>query len=259
VAALFTLVEIFGLGLICWVAFPDSAALGASLAAMTTPSEFVHWDGILLGGILAFYAYIGFEDMVNVAEEVEDPVRNLPLAIIAALVISTLLYMAVALIAVAGGSLGELGRSEAPLAMIYQRATGSPPVVISLIAMAAVVNGALIQIIMASRVSYGLARQGWIPAILGRVNARTRTPIAATLAVAALVLLMALIMPVEMLARATSLLLLVVFALINLALLRIKRRSESGYAGFSAPRWIPLCGFLASAAFLGYQSLAALW
>jgi len=258
VAALLTLVEIFGLGMTVWVAFPGAPALGSSLAAAIAPSEFVHWDGILLGGILAFYAYIGFEDMVNVAEEVRDPERNMPIAILTALAVSTLLYMTVAIVAIAGGGLDELARSNAPLALLYERSTGSTPVLISLIAMLAVVNGALIQIIMAARVSYGLARQGWIPAALGNVHAKTRTPALATAVVSALVLLMALLLPVERLAQITSLLLLLVFAAINLALLRIQRGPQGAYSGFKVPAWMPLGGFVSAAALLAYQTLAAL-
>lgn len=257
-AALFTLIEVSGLLLVAWVAFPDSASLGDSFTAMMLPAEFVHWDGILLGGILAFYAYIGFEDMVNVAEEVREPERNLPIAILAALAISTLLYMVIALVAVSGPSLEALSSAEAPLALIYEHATGSAPVAISLIALAAVINGALIQIIMASRVCYGMARQGWIPAVLGKVNSRTRTPVTATLVISATVLLMALLLPVESLARVTSLLLLVVFALVNLALLKIQRKPAQSYTGFSVPGWIPLGGFLSSSALLAYQTLAFL-
>jgi len=258
VAALFTLVEIFGLGLILWVAFPGAGAIGTSLAAAVAPSEFGHWDGILLGGILAFYAYIGFEDMVNVAEEVRDPPRNMPIAIIVALAVSTLLYLAVAIVAIAGGGLEELARSNAPLALIYERSVSGSPVLISLIAMLAVVNGALIQIIMAARVGYGLARQGWIPSVFGSVHAKTRTPVLATAVVSALVLLMALLLPVEMLARVSSLLLLLVFAAINLALLRIQRRPADEHSGFRVPPWMPLGGFLSTVALLGYQSFAAL-
>ena len=253
VAALFTVAEIIGLVLIIWVAMPSGEVLGSSLAATAAPSDFVAWNGILLGGILAFYAYIGFEDMVNVAEEVRDPVKTMPAAILIALVVSTLMYMLVSLVAIASGDVGELGQSDAPLALIYERAVGQSPILISAIAMAAVVNGALIQIIMGSRVCYGLARQGWIPQPLGRVHPYTRTPALATVAVTALVLVMALWLPVETLARSTSLLLLFVFALINLALWRIQRNPELPAAGFSVPGWIPLAGFLSSAAFLIYQ------
>ena len=179
------------------------------------------------------------------------------LTLIVALAASTLLYMAVAIVAIAGGGLDELARSNAPLALIYERSVGGTPLLISLIAMVAVVNGALIQIIMAARVGYGLARQGWIPAVLGSVNAKTRTPVLATAVVSALVLLMALLLPVEMLARATSLLLLVVFAAINLALLRIQRRPCEDYSGFRVPAWMPLGGFVSAAALLCYQGFAA--
>lgn len=222
------------------------------------PVDFNHWNGILLGGVLAFYAYIGFEDMVNVAEEVKDPIRNMPLAIVIALVVSTLLYMAVAVIAIASGPVEALGRSDAPLALIYQRAAGTPPVLISAIAMVAVVNGALIQTIMASRVCYGMARQGWIPAWFGAVHPRTQTPAVATLVVAGLILVMALLLPVETLARVTSLLLLIVFALINLALVRIKKKADMSYTGITVPRWLPWAGFVSSLGFLGYQVVAGM-
>ena len=257
VAALFTLAEIFGLAMIIWVAMPGAEALGSSLGVMAKPADFVAWNGILLGGILAFYAYIGFEDMVNVAEEVRNPVKTMPAAILIALVVSTLMYMTVSLVAIASGNVDELGRSDAPLALIYERAVGQSPVLISAIAMAAVVNGALIQIIMGSRVCYGLARQGWIPAQLGKVHPYTRTPAVATVVVTLLVLVMALWLPVETLARSTSLLLLFVFALINLALWRIQRNPDYPPAEFSVPGWVPLAGFASSTAFLIYQ-LAAL-
>lgn len=253
VAALLTLAEILGLVIVIWVGLPDMATLGESLVSMSKPVEFSHWNGILLGGILAFYAYIGFEDMVNVAEEVRNPMKTMPAAILIALVVSTLLYTLVAVVAVASGSVAELGQSDAPLALIYQRSVGQQPVLISAIAMAAVVNGALIQIIMASRICYGLAAQGWIPAIFGRVHPRTRTPHLATVIITGVILIMALWLPIETLARVTSLLLLVVFAAINLALIRIQRNPELEHEGFSVPFWVPLAGFISAVSFFAYQ------
>lgn len=258
VAALLTLAEILGLVIVVWVGMPDATTLGDSLVRMSKPTDFSHWNGILLGGILAFFAYIGFEDMVNVAEEVRDPMQTMPAAILIALVVSTLLYTLVAVVAVASGSIVELGRSQAPLALIYQRSVGQEPFLISAIAMAAVVNGALIQIIMASRICYGLAAQGWIPSILGRVHPRTRTPHIATLLVTAAILVMALWLPIETLARVTSLLLLVVFAAINLALIRIQRNPALGHEGFSVPSWVPLAGFVSALSFLAYQLFAGI-
>ncbi len=256
VAALLTLMEVFGLLLILWVAFPDSASMGDSLMAMSKPDSAAAWHGILLGGILAFYAYIGFEDMVNVAEEVREPHINMPKAILIALVVSTLLYMGVALVAIASVPVDELAASDAPLAFIYQRATGQEPTIIVSIALFAVVNGALIQIIMASRVCYGMSRQGWLPGFLSSVNETTGTPLIATLLVAVLLLVMALWFPIETLARFASLLLLIVFTLVNLALWRIKRTGDGHKDVFLVPNWVPLAGFVTSSAFLAYQLIS---
>ena len=258
VAALLALVGVFGLLLVLWVAAPTGEAIVEGLHSMTTSIALSDWHGIMLGGILAFYAYIGFEDMVNVAEEVRNPIVNLPRAILIALVISTLLYMAVAMVAITSVPLAELANSDAPLAFIYQRATGNTPALISIIAMFAVVNGALIQIIMASRVCYGLSRQGWLPAMFSRVNQVTRTPLIATLLVSLSILIMALWLPVETLARGASLLLLMVFSLVNLALWRIKRRADLVPVRFSVPVWIPATGFVSSTAFMAYQLLAGI-
>jgi amino acid transporter len=258
-AALLTLVEVFGLLLVVAVAAPGPGVIVGVLHSMSASIALSDWNGILLGGMLAFYAYIGFEDMVNVAEEVRNPDINLPRAILIALLLSTLLYMAVALVAVSSGPVVELAGSDAPLAFIYQRATGEAPTLISAIAMLAVVNGALIQIIMASRMCYGLACQGWLPAVFSRVHRVTRTPLVATLLVALLVLVMALWLPIETLARGASLLLLLVFSLVNLSLWQIKRRGGSPSAGFSVPVWVPASGFASSTAFLGYQLLAGVF
>jgi amino acid transporter len=259
VAALLALVGVFGLLLVLWVAAPAGEVIVEALHSMTTSIVLSDWHGIMLGGMLAFYAYIGFEDMVNVAEEVRNPVVNLPRAILIALLVSTLLYMAVALVAITSVPVAELANSDAPLAFIYQRATGNSPTAISIIAMFAVVNGALVQIIMASRVCYGLSRQGWLPAMFSRVNQFTRTPLISTLLVSLSILIMALWLPVETLARGASLLLLMVFSLVNLALWRIKKCTDAAPAGFSVPRWIPAAGFVSSTAFLAYQLLAGIY
>lgn len=253
VAALLTLMEIFGLLLVIWVAFPDLDAFSASMDSMLRPTSSINWHGIILGGILAFYAYIGFEDMVNVAEEVQQPDKNMPRAILIALILSTILYMAIALVAVSSGPLIDLVNSDAPLAYIYQRATGESPWLITFIALFAVVNGALIQIIMASRVCYGMSRQGWIPAFLSNVNPVTGTPLLATVLVTSLLLIMALWFPIEVLARMASFLLLVVFSLVNLSLWRIKKLGLEPVNVFVVPSWVPIAGFISSSLFLGYQ------
>jgi amino acid transporter len=209
-----------------------------------------------MGAFMAFYAYIGFEDMVNVAEEVKEPQRTLPLAILLALAISTLLYFLVSLVATLSIPVEALVRSDAPLALIYQSATGREPVLITQIALVAVVNGALIQIIMAARVFYGMAAQGWLPAVfsgLARVHAITRTPLLATGLVTTVVLVMALWLPLLTLARITSFIVLLVFALVNLALLVIKRRNPRPVGVSVYPLWLPALALLMTVLLLGLE------
>lgn len=114
-------------------------------------------------------------------------------------------------------------------------------------------NGALIQIIMSSRVLYGMSREGWLPAMLGRVSPRTRTPLAATALVTAVVLALALGLPLVTLAQATSFVILIVFALVNLSLVRIKRREPRPPGIRMVPLAVPLAGFAASCAFVALQ------
>ncbi|MBD3669685.1 MAG: amino acid permease [Gammaproteobacteria bacterium] len=254
VATVVTVLEILGLFLIVWVAGDSLATLPARLPEFTREgiTEGV-WIGIFAGAFLAFYAFIGFEDMVNVAEEVKEPRRNLPCGILLALVLSSSLYVLVVLVSVLAMPVTELAGQTAPLARVYEYRTGEHPTLISLISLVAVINGALIQIIMASRVLYGLSWQGWLPTIFSRVHPRRRTPLYATALVVVLVLVLALWFPLITLAKATSLVTLVVFALVNLSLIRVKRRDRHPAGAWVVPVWVPVFGFLVSAAFVIYQ------
>ena len=142
---------------------------------------------------------------------------------------------------------GELAQSKAPLALVFERLTGASPRAMSAIAIVATLNGIIVQIIMASRVLYGLARQGNLPARLGAVSQKTHTPLVATALTSALVLVLALALPLQHLADLTARMTLIVFALVNLSLVRIKarERSKEGHtpAGFVAPAWVPWAGF----------------
>lgn len=149
----------------------------------------------------------------------------------------------------------ELAASDAPMTLVFQRGTGWSGAVVSAIAIVAILNGALIQMIMASRVLYGLGAQHQLPAFLGRVNRRTRTPLQATAIVVGAVLALALLLPIEPLARTTSLLVLTVFSLVNLSLWRVKRREKGrGQPGF-VPLWVPAVGLFVSAAFIVLEAL----
>jgi len=169
------LLEIAGLVFVLWVARGHFGELPERLASLLlgfTPSV---WQALLLGAFVAFYAFVGFEDMVNVAEEVKNPRKNLPRAIIIALVVTTLIYVTVALVAMLPMLAPDLAASKAPLAAVYTRVTGEEAFFIGMIGLVAVVNGILVQIILASGILSGSARQGWLPSQLGVVSSRTHT------------------------------------------------------------------------------------
>jgi len=259
IASLLTLVEVGGL---VWVIGVSSAAGGPGPGwTEVLPRDMAAWEAAFGAALLAFYAFIGFEDMVNVAEEVRDVRRNLPLAILLTLGITTVLYVLLMLAAVFAVPPGDLADSPAPLAYLYQQTTGQSATVISLIGMFAIINGALIQIVMAARVLYGLSGMAQLPAVLGRVSARTRTPLLATLLVTLLVLVLALTGHLAGLARTTSITMLLVFALVNLALWRIKRRQPHPPGLRVLPLWVPLAAFLVCVGFVASEllQLAGAW
>lgn len=246
VAAILTVLEAGGLVWVIGAAAPNLAQLGEFTLPDLVPLSAAAWQGVLAGAFLAFFAYIGFEDMVNIAEEVREPQRTIPAGILLAFGFSAVLYLLVALVSITTLAPAALANSDAPLADVYVAATRGSPLFLSLIGLVAMTNGALIQIIMASRIFFGMSRNGWLPAFLGRVNPRTQTPVLATLVAGGLVLLLALALPLVSLAQTTSAMVLSVFTLINLSLLRIKWR-EPRPAGVRVLPWaVPVMGALAS-------------
>lgn len=255
VASLMTIVEIVGLVIILWVARDGFTMLPGRIGELTPGLDLVTWGGVLLGSFVAFYAFIGFEDIVNVAEEVKSVERNLPRAIIIALCVTTLFYILVSIVSIMVVTPAQLSDSDAPLAFIYQTMTGSQNKLIAVISVVSILNGALIQIVMASRVLYGMSRRKWLPAFFGHIHHRRRTPVKSTLTVTAIILLLALLLPLLSLAKLTSFITLTIFTLINLSLLMIKLRKQVS-PGFSVPVWVPLLGFLLTLIFLGYQLIS---
>ena len=252
-----TVLEVAGL---VWVTYTASIAEPMAMATIAEPqmadSSLIF--GVLLGSFVAFYAFIGFEDMVNIVEEVKNPKRTMPLAIILAVVIATVLYFAVATAALRVLPASELSVSDAPLSAIMQ-ASGGGGELISLISLVAVINGALVQIIMASRVLYGMASKEMALSLFLRVSKRTHTPIPATLIVIGLILVFALMLPITRLAQLTSLVMLAIFVLVNLALLRLKSDSSVVYQGVQFPKAIPLLGALTAFSLLLFQLIPLLF
>jgi amino acid transporter len=209
--------------------------------------------GIVAGAFLGFYAFVGFEDLVNLAEEVKDVRRNLPRAILASVALATVLYVAVSLVAVLAVPPSELAESRTPLATVVGGSSGASGWVLVIVSILTGINGALVQIVMGSRVAYGMARRGQAPRWLGSVHPRTRTPLLATALVTAVILALALLFPLVGLAKWTSSLILVVFALVNLALLRLKRRSPPPEGAPSYPIALPALALAACVGLLAFQ------
>lgn len=253
VAAAVTVLEVGGLLLVIGAVLLVGEGASMEAVHLVPPTDLALWPGILAGAVLAFYAFIGFEDMVNVAEEVREPSRNLPRAILLALVISLLLYLTVVVIVAGAVPLGELADSQAPMALVWERVTGQSPVMITGLSLLAVINGAMIQMIMASRVLYGMGRRGWLPAWLGVVNPRTRTPLRSTGVVMLAVTLFALLLPLVTLAQLTSVLTLGVFAAIHLALWRVQGSERAPEGVTTYPRWVPVIGALSCIALMLVQ------
>jgi APA family basic amino acid/polyamine antiporter len=249
-ATFITVVEVGGLLFIVYLLKDTILLSSMEFSQLIPPLELSIWQGVLAGAFIIFYAFIGFEDMVNVAQEVKDAKRVLPKAIVLSIAITFLLYMLIALGVVLGTDLESFANAKAPLASIAKEHSYSAYVAIWSIGILAGVNGALIQTIMASRVLYGISSSTKRLHLFSKVHHTTRTPIYATLFVMALVLVLALGFDLVVLAKLTSTIVLILFTLVNLALITIKRRGET-YGGFTLPLWLPLVGLITSMGMLG--------
>jgi amino acid transporter len=242
IASVFTLIEVGGLALIV-VAGLQAGVPVAAVLTTPPPLEPAVLSGIGYASLLAFFAFIGFEDLANVVEEAKVPHRDIPRAMVQTLIVSTLLSLLVPAIAVAAVPPEALAASPAPLALVMRSLTGASPLLISLIAIVATLNTILAQLSMAARVIYGMAKQNDLPAALGAVHARTGTPVVATALVFTATLVLALTVPFDRLGEGTSLATLAVFAMVNLSLLRLRARAEpSPHPHVRVPVWVPAAG-----------------
>lgn len=244
-AAVITLIEIIGLVLVVWAARDSISDLGSRAGDLVGPPTSIGgWSAVLGGAFLAFFAFLGFEDMDAVAEETKNARVTLPRAILITLAITTFLYMTVAAVAVLQVDPASLAESDAPLALIFEQAGGNPDV-LAFIAALAMVNGALVQLVMIPRVVYGLSNLDLLPPWAGQVSPRTHTPVRATIGGAAVVTVLAVGLDLEWLARLTSAVTMAIFITINAALIMIKR--QDGPTGtFQVPDWIPFVGIVAA-------------
>lgn len=250
-ASLFTVVEVIGLILVIWVGRSALGSVSANDVFAIDPV--VGLSGVVSGAFLAFYAFIGFEDLANVSEEAKNPSRNMPLAILISLVLATVLYMLIVIVSTKIVSPSELANSSAPLNLVYEKSGAQLNGVLSYIGMAATLNGVIVQIIMGSRILYGLANQGWLNRKLAIIHKTRKTPVIATLLVVALTILATLTLPIVSLAQLTSLLILVVFTLVNVSLIKIKWHSHKSNDHQNVPLAVPYIGAILCASAVIYQ------
>ena len=212
---------------------------------------------ILGGAALAFFALIGFEDSVNVAEETKEPSRIYPRALFGGLLVAGVIYLLVTIIASMVVPTAALTESDGPLLeVVDQGPLGVSTKIFSAIALFALTNGALINLIMASRLVYGMAAQGIVPRGLGRVHEGRRTPWVAIVFTSLLACLLIVVGDLETLADTAVLLLLVVFICVNVCAL-VLRRDPVEHDHFRVPTPIPVIGALGRLALLVYQVIDA--
>src|ERR687898_479562 len=207
--------------------------------------------GITLVG-LAFFAMVGFEDSVNMAEECKDPVRNFPRVLLLGLFITGAIYVLVSISAITLVPPEALGEGETPLLKVVAAGAPNFPLgIFGFITMFAVANSALINMLMASRLVYGMSREGVLPRILGAVHPTRRTPYVAIAFTSLLAFgLITFVGGVPQLGGTTALLLLCVFTVVNVAVL-VLRRDPVAHAHFRTPTFLPIVGAAACAFLVG--------
>ncbi|MGJ4932095.1 APC family permease [Bradyrhizobium sp. HKCCYLS2038] len=243
-AGVLTVIETGGLVWIVVSAVHSGVSFGPALLGPPPPDLSI-LSGISFAGLLAFFAFVGFEDLANVVEEAKNPRRSIPWAMALTLLITTVLYVLIAAIAVSAVPPAVLAASPAPLSLVFNAVAHISPSTFSAIAIVSTLNTILAQMTMTARVVYGMAEQGDLPRILGRVHPRTGTPLLATGLVVLAVGALALSFPLERLAEGTSLVTLTIFAVVNLCLLRIRLRRSGSEAGqLRVPLWVPALGLM---------------
>jgi basic amino acid/polyamine antiporter, APA family len=251
---LLTCVELTGLLIIICI---GAWALGGGNGDLSRLTDFSAAEGesaffsVTAATALAFFAMVGFEDSVNMAEETKDPVRIFPKVMLTGLIITGVIYVLVSISSVALVAPADLGEGDAPLLKVVEAgAAGFPLWIFAFITMFAVANSALINMLMASRLLYGMANERVLPKVLGKVHRTRRTPWVGIVFTTVVAFGLIWFADLAALGGTTSLLLLCVFTVVNIAVL-VLRRDRVEHKHFKAPTAIPVigavvCAFLAS-------------
>ncbi len=250
-----TCIEMSGLAIVV-VAGVYAIFFGPAQGADVDPGRLTEFDSstspffaVTSATSLAFFAMVGFEDSVNMAEETRNPTKTFPRALLLALGIAAAIYLVIALITATLVPTAALADSDGPLLLVVKAALPwFPPILFAAIALFAVSNTALINMLMASRLLYGMANEGIIPRQFGRVHPVRRTPWVSILFTSIIALLLMSSFDIDVLGGTTSLLLLIVFTVVNVAVL-VLRREKVDHEHFRAPTWVPVLGVLTCAFF----------
>lgn len=244
----FTIVEVSGLVIIIVIGFTVTEPIQVDYFEF--PNGF---SGTILGFVLIFFAFIGFESMVNVAEEVMIPSRTIPKAIILSIIITAIIYILVSVSAIRVLNWEELGNSVAPLASIADKAFGKTGnTILSLIALFATANTVLISLVAGSRIFYGMAREGSLPSIFSRIHQKTRTPWISVIIIMIVSIGFSLVGNIVIIANITVFAVVITFASVNLAVIVLRYTEPSMKRPFKVPinvknfPILPLLGFIIS-------------
>ncbi|QBQ54084.1 APC family permease [Nitrosococcus wardiae] len=242
---LFTLIEVGGLLFFIGVCLRYGISTYSPTQMLAALAPSVEVTAIVAGVTIAFYAFVGFEDMVNLAEEAKEPVRDLPRAILIAITATSLIYLLVIITVQIAMTPMEAAASERPLLSVLERAgLPIPAWAFALVAIIAITNTGLAGSIMASRLMYGMAQQALLPAPLAWIHPRRYTPWLSILVVTLLTLLWVIAGGVTVMAQTTGCLLVTIFLFVHLSLIRIRRRNGRLAGHFTAPRLNPYFGVL---------------
>jgi len=257
VIGIITIVEVGGLVFVVSVVGIDLQQFNERFSEMFVSAPGYDVFAVFQGAFLAFYAFVGFEDLANVAEEAKDPKKSMPIAIMGSLTIALILYMVISIVAVLSLPMDELSATNAPMAVIMATKGEHYAYIISVISLVAVLNGVLAQVIMGSRVLYGLAGRNSAPKILHQVHSKFRTPVLATVLITIGIIVLAIFVPIVQLANATSYVIISVFVMVNLSqvLLAVKDYGRKK-CWFKLKFVLPLLATLLCLIFLGYKTLA---
>jgi APA family basic amino acid/polyamine antiporter len=233
------------------------------------------FDGISSAAGIIFFSYIGLDAVSTAGEEVKNPRRNLPLAILFALIVVTTLYVAVAVVAIAAQPQSAFEGQEAGLAAILEDVTGStwPATVLAAGAVISIFSVTLVTIYGQTRILFAMGRDGMIPSLFHKLNPRTLTPVTTTIIVACVVSLLAGVLPIDFLAEMTSIGTLAAFLIVSIGVIVLRQRAPDLPRGFKVPLY-PLTPILSVAGctwiiqdlrvktiyvFFGWAAVALLW